>query len=376
MKRSKLLLVLVLALVAVMALVACDKTPVHEHAYGGWTIETAPTASAEGTATRKCACGEKETATLASLSDTSVWTVSNNVPATHTQDGCTVYTSQYGTVVVTLGKLTDHKYGAWEITVEPDLTTAGKAKRTCECGDIDEVDVPALENASVWTAATVVRASHDEEGLVRYTSVYGTVEKTVAKGEHSWSSWKIVTAPTAIEKGEAARFCTTNGCKSTETAELPVLTDTTVWTASVTAATCTTPEITAYTSDYGTVTVETAAANGHNFQVSAIIAEPKCTEKGSATIKCTVCDCEETKEIAALGHAFSGAFVPYIETISYGDEYEGGTEYDGSEYHAQKCSRCGKFDAAHKQAHTYEGAEVVFTSHENGGYHQVSATHA
>lgn len=377
MKRSKLLLVLVLALVAVMALVACDKTPVHEHAYGGWTIETAPTASAEGTATRKCACGEKETATLASLSDTSVWTVSNNVPATHTQDGCTVYTSQYGTVVVTLGKLTDHKYGAWEITVEPDLTTAGKAKRTCECGDIDEVDVPALENASVWTAATVVRASHDEEGLVRYTSVYGTVEKTVAKGEHSWSSWKIVTAPTATEKGEAARFCTTDGCKSTETAELPVLTDTTVWTASVTAATCTTPEITAYTSLYGTVTVETAAANGHNFQVSAIVTEPTCTEKGEAAIKCTVCDCEETKEIAALGHEFSGAFVPYIVSAMESEDGETwGTDYDGSEYHAQKCSRCGEYDAAHKQAHTYEGAEVVFTSHENGGYHQVSATHA
>lgn len=377
MKRSKLLLVLVLALVAVMALVACDKTPVHEHAYGGWTIETAPTASAEGTATRKCACGEKETATLASLSDTSVWTVSNNVPATHTQDGCTVYTSQYGTVVVTLGKLTDHKYGAWEITVEPDLTTAGKAKRTCECGDIDEVDVPALENASVWTAATVVRASHDEEGLVRYTSVYGTVEKTVAKGEHSWSSWKIVTAPTATVKGEAARFCTTDGCKSTETAELPVLTDTTVWTASVTAATCTTPEITAYTSLYGTVTVETAAANGHNFQVSAIVTEPTCTEKGEAAIKCTVCDCEETKEIAALGHDFSGAFVPYVVSAMEGEDGETwGTDYDGSEYHAQKCSRCGEYDAAHKQAHTYEGAEVVFTSHENGGYHQVSATHA
>lgn len=377
MKRSKLLLVLVLALVAVMALVACDKTPVHEHAYGGWTIETAPTASAEGTATRKCACGEKETATLASLSDTSVWTVSNNVPATHTQDGCTVYTSQYGTVVVTLGKLTDHKYGAWEITVEPDLTTAGKAKRTCECGDIDEVDVPALENASVWTAATVVRASHDEEGLVRYTSVYGTVEKTVAKGEHSWSSWKIVTAPTATEKGEAARFCTTDGCKSTETAELPVLTDTTVWTASVTAATCTTPEITAYTSLYGTVTVETAAANGHNFQVSAIVTEPTCTEKGEAAIKCTVCDCEETKEIAALGHDFSGAFVPYVVSAMEGEDGETwGTDYDGSEYHAQKCSRCGEYDAANKKAHTYEGAEVVFTSHENGGYHQVSATHA
>lgn len=374
MKRSKLLLVLVLALVAVMALVACDKTPVHEHAYGGWTIETAPTASAEGTATRKCACGEKETATLASLSDTSVWTVSNNVPATHTQDGCTVYTSQYGTVVVTLGKLTDHKYGAWEITVEPDLTTAGKAKRTCECGDIDEVDVPALENASVWTAATVVRASHDEEGLVRYTSVYGTVEKTVAKGEHSWSSWKIVTAPTATVKGEAARFCTTSGCKSTETAELPVLTDTTVWTASVTAATCTTPEITAYTSVYGTVTVETAAANGHNFQVSAIVTEPTCTEKGSATIKCTVCDCEENKEIAALGHDFSGAFVPYIVSAMEGEDGETwGTDYDGSEYHAQKCSRCGVYDDANKQLHTFNGTPVYKVSESSLGYHTVNA---
>lgn len=366
MKRSKLLLVLVLALVAVMALVACDKTPVHEHAYGGWTIETAPTASAEGTATRKCACGEKETATLASLSDTSVWTVSNNVPATHTQDGCTVYTSQYGTVVVTLGKLTDHKYGAWEITVEPDLTTAGKAKRTCECGDIDEVDVPALENASVWTAATVVRASHDEEGLVRYTSVYGTVEKTVAKGEHSWSSWKIVTAPTAIEKGEAARFCTTDGCKSTETAKLPVLTDTTVWTASVTAATCTTPEITTYTSVYGTVTVETAAANGHNFQVSAIVTEPTCTEKGSATIKCTVCDCEETKEIAALGHDFEhGTWV--INTIITGEE---------DTKHIRKCSRCDEVSTSpmYRVDHNF-GEPVYKVSEPTPGYHSVNAVY-
>ena len=366
MKRSKLLLVLVLALVAVMALVACDKTPVHEHAYGGWTIETAPTASAEGTATRKCACGEKETATLASLSDTSVWTVSNNVPATHTQDGCTVYTSQYGTVVVTLGKLTDHKYGAWEITVEPDLTTAGKAKRTCECGDIDEVNVPALENASVWTAATVVRASHDEEGLVRYTSVYGTVEKTVAKGEHSWSSWKIVTAPTAIEKGEAARFCTTDGCKSTETAELPVLTDTAVWTASVTAATCTTPEITAYTSLYGTVTVETAAANGHSFQVSAIVTEPTCTEKGSATIKCTVCDCEETKEIAALGHDFEhGTWV--INTIITGEE---------DTKHIRKCSRCDEVSTSpmYRVDHNF-GEPVYKVSEPTPGYHSVNAVY-
>lgn len=365
MKRSKLLLVLVLALVAVMALVACDKTPVHEHAYGGWTIETAPTASAEGTATRKCACGEKETATLASLSDTSVWTVSNNVPATHTQDGCTVYTSQYGTVVVTLGKLTDHKYGAWEITVEPDLTTAGKAKRTCECGDIDEVDVPALENASVWTAATVVRASHDEEGLVRYTSVYGTVEKTVAKGEHSWSSWKIVTAPTAIEKGEAARFCTTDGCKSTETAELPVLTDT-AWTASVTAATCTTPEITTYTSVYGTVTVETAAANGHNFQVSAIVTKPTCTEKGSATIKCTVCDCEETKEIAALGHDFEhGTWV--INTIITGEE---------DTKHIRKCSRCDDVSTSsmYRVDHNF-GEPVYKVSEPTPGYHSVNAVY-
>lgn len=366
MKRSKLLLVLVLALVAVMALVACDKTPVHEHAYGGWTIETAPTASAEGTATRKCACGEKETATLASLSDTSVWTVSNNVPATHTQDGCTVYTSQYGTVVVTLGKLTDHKYGAWEITVEPDLTTAGKAKRTCECGYIDEVDVPALENASVWTVATVVRASHDEEGLVRYTSVYGTVEKTVAKGEHSWSSWKIVTAPTATEKGEAARFCTTNGCKSTETAELPALTDTTVWTASVTAATCTTPEITTYTSVYGTVTVETAAANGHNFQVSAIVTEPTCTEKGSATIKCTVCDCEETKEIAALGHDFEhGTWV--INTIITGEE---------DTKHIRKCSRCDEVSTSpmYRVDHNF-GEPVYKVSEPTPGYHSVNAVY-
>lgn len=366
MKRSKLLLVLVLALVAVMALVACDKTPVHEHAYGGWTIETAPTASAEGTATRKCACGEKETATLASLSDTSVWTVSNNVPATHTQDGCTVYTSQYGMVVVTLGKLTDHKYGAWEITVEPDLTTAGKAKRTCECGYIDEVDVPALENASVWTVATVVRASHDEEGLVRYTSVYGTVEKTVAKGEHSWSSWKIVTAPTATEKGEAARFCTTNGCKSTETAELPALTDTTVWTASVTAATCTTPEITTYTSVYGTVTVETAAANGHNFQVSAIVTEPTCTEKGSATIKCTVCDCEETKEIAALGHDFEhGTWV--INTIITGEE---------DTKHIRKCSRCDEVSTSpmYRVDHNF-GEPVYKVSEPTPGYHSVNAVY-
>lgn len=364
MKRSKLLLVLVFALVAVMALVACDKTPVHEHSYGGWTITAEPTETTEGTATRSCACGEKETATLAKLSDTNVWTISKNVPATHTQDGCVVYTSQYGTVITTLTKLTDHKYGAWTITEEPDLIKGGRATRTCECGYVDTATLPNLEDASVWTASTVVRTSHDVDGIVKYTSVYGTVETTVAKGEHSWSSWTIIDVPTATEVGKAVRFCTTDNCKASDEAVLPVLDDATFWTKSVTPATCTNAEVTSYTSTYGVVSVETAEAKGHNVKVTAILTEPTCTEKGSATVKCADCDYEATKEIAALGHDYEhGTWV--INTVITGEE---------DTKHIKKCARCDEVSTSHRENHNF-GEPEYKVSESAPGYHSVIAVY-
>ena len=75
-----------------------------DHVFGEWTIVTEPTAETTGTATRSCACGETDTATLPVLTDSSVWTVEHTAP-TYNEAGRDVYTSEYGTVTVTVAKI-------------------------------------------------------------------------------------------------------------------------------------------------------------------------------------------------------------------------------------------------------------------------------
>lgn len=297
-KTTKLLLAVLVVAVLCLSLAACDN---HEHTYGDWTLTTAPTLTTEGSATRTCTgCEEKETVTVPALTDTSVWTATPNPAPTHTSAGKTDYTSVYGKVTVDVAKLGDehtfnqkvvdakylkseatcleaavyyyscvcgesakdhngetftdgealghnYKFDSWK--TEPTLTAGGVAQLKCEkCNDLKEENVASLADETVWTkvASKHVDATCTAEGKDVYASEsYGEVEVVLAKLAHSYAFVSWETEPTLTTGGVANLKCA--NCTDTKTENVPKLSDETVWTATVTAATYEADAYTTYT---------------------------------------------------------------------------------------------------------------------------------
>lgn len=297
-KTTKLLLAVLVVAVLCLSLAACDN---HEHTYGDWTLTTAPTLTTEGSATRTCTgCEEKETVTVPALTDTSVWTATPNPAPTHTSAGKTDYTSVYGKVTVDVAKLGDehtfnqkvvdakylkseatcleaavyyyscvcgesskdhngetftdgeplghnYKFDSWK--TKPTLTAGGVAQLKCEkCNDLKEENVASLADETVWTkvASKHVDATCTAEGKDVYASEsYGEVEVVLAKLAHSYAFVSWATEPTLTAGGVANLKCA--NCTDTKTENVAKLSDETVWTATVTAATYEADAYTTYT---------------------------------------------------------------------------------------------------------------------------------
>ena len=133
--------IVLLALTFILAFVLVFATACHEHEFGEWKITAEPTETTAGTAKRTCTCGETEEVALPALSDTDVWSKTEN-PATHEQDGSKVYTSEYGTVTIVLPK-GQHAF-TWTISEEPTLEAEGTLLGRCDCGELAEQSVAAL----------------------------------------------------------------------------------------------------------------------------------------------------------------------------------------------------------------------------------------
>ncbi len=297
-KTTKLLLAVLVVAVLCLSLAACDN---HEHTYGEWTLTTAPTLTTEGSATRTCTgCEEKETVTVPALTDTSVWTATPNPAPTHTSAGKTDYTSVYGKVTVDVAKLGDehtfnqkvvdanylkseatcteaavyyyscvcgesskdhsgetftdgealghnYKFDSWK--TKPTLTAGGVAQLKCErCNDLKEENVASLADETVWTkvASKHVDATCTAEGKDVYASEsYGEVEVVLAKLAHSYAFVSWATEPTLTTDGVANLKCA--NCTDTKTENVAKLSNETVWTATVTAATYEADAYTTYT---------------------------------------------------------------------------------------------------------------------------------
>lgn len=297
-KTTKLLLAVLVVAVLCLSLAACDN---HEHTYGDWTLTTAPTLTTEGSATRTCTgCEEKETVTVPVLTDTSVWTATPNPAPTHTSAGKTDYTSVYGKVTVDVAKLGDehtfnrkvvdakylkseatcleaavyyyscvcgesskdhngetftdgeplghnYKFDSWK--TKPTLTAGGVAQLKCEkCNDLKEENVASLADEMVWTkvASKHIDATCTAEGKDVYASEsYGEVEVVLAKLAHSYAFVSWATEPTLTAGGVANLKCA--NCTDTKTENVAKLSDETVWTATVTAATYEADAYTTYT---------------------------------------------------------------------------------------------------------------------------------
>lgn len=236
-------------------------SPPTGHSWGSWTITTEPTSTTGGTAERVCTKNSThiDTVDLPDLTNTAVWTLTGTQAATTTEDGWKEYTSDYGTVTVIIPAIGHtHDWGEWELTTEPTETKTGIATRVCKTNaeHKETKSVPVLTDEDVWTAVGGSMPTCTTDGATDYYSdEYGTVTATIPATGHSWGSWYITSNPTFTAKGEAERVCENNG-EHTETAELPVLTNTSVWTVGTKVEpTETTDGSQIYTSEYGDVTV-------------------------------------------------------------------------------------------------------------------------
>lgn len=182
-----------------------------------------------------------------------------------------------------------HQYDKWIIDVNPTETVVGQAHRTCDCGEVEKTQVPVLTDTSVWEKS-IKEATCSSEGSINYTSVYGTVVIVVEKLEHSYGEWQIVVEPTETTKGKAQKECV---CHAVVEQEVPVLTDTSVWTKTEEAATCTKEGKVTYSSIYGDI-VKTIGKLNHNYKNYQVVTAPTLTEEGLAK---GVCDCSATDEV-------------------------------------------------------------------------------
>lgn len=322
-------------------------TPKAGHTYGAWTISSEPTETAAGVATRVCSCGDEQTHPVAKLTDTSVWTVSVNQESSHTQGGVKVYTSVYGTVVKTSSQGA-HTFGDWEITTDPTETATGVAKRYCSCGFFEQVTLPVLTNAEVWTKGENT-ATHYQPGATTYTSEYGTVTIVTEVQQHVFGPW------VANGDGKHTHTC---DCGYSETKDCAFNQKVTTSQYLAKAATCESPAEYYYSCVCGTksaYTFESGVALGHeydNFQVT----EATCTEEGAVTATCTREGCGHVynKVIAKLGHDHEGGCVPYENLTLDEDTHEDG------KHHVYRCSRCGEYDTAKLEEHTFGAAPTEY----------------
>ena len=282
MKRIKISL-MVITIMILSSLFACS----HMHILSNWFIDVEPTAEKEGLYVQVCEnCGERVEKVIPALSDESVWTLTETVEPDHKNLGKKVYNSIYGEVTVVLDYV-PHVYGEYTLTVNPTLTDAGKATHACECGHVEEVDVPALTD-SVWTVTTTP-ATHFEEGVDVYTSVYGTVSISIDVIPHAYGAYTLTVNPTLTDAGKATHACE---CGHVEEVDVPALTDS-VWTVTTTPATHFEEGVDVYTSVYGTVSISIDVVP-HVYGAYTLTVNPTLADAGKAT---HACECGHVEEV-------------------------------------------------------------------------------
>ncbi len=116
----------------------------HEHSFGEWAVTTPSTCTDDGTETRECACGEKETRPVAATGHSfGEWAVTT--PATCTDDGTETRECACGEKETRPVAATGHSFGEWTVAIAPTYTDAGVEMRVCSiCGDDEERAIPAL----------------------------------------------------------------------------------------------------------------------------------------------------------------------------------------------------------------------------------------
>lgn len=235
----------------------------------------------------------------------------------------------------------------FEIDITSDATIFGAY-------NTDGVEVAAVTADGSLTVAEAVHGSYttvvtdptcEEAGYTTYTCACGsdvyTADETAALG-HTWGEWEVVEEATEDTVGLKQRLC--GVCGEVEEEEIPMLNHVckTLTLVEEVPATCEENGTKAYyVCDKCGFKYSDAEGNNrvadkdlvipaaHKYG-DAVVVEPTCTEAGSKTYTCSVCDKDVVETIPATGHTF-GAW----EVVEEATEDEEGLEQ-------RTCSVCGE----------------------------------
>ncbi|MCM1334120.1 MAG: autotransporter adhesin family protein [Bacteroides sp.] len=252
---------------------------------------------------------EAKAATCTANGNSAYWTCSSCNKIFSDVNGTTGTTLTEATI-----SATGHSYGGWTITKDPSLTETGTAERVCANDNThkDTKELPVLDDTTVWTKDEdkSEAPTEEKEGKDVYMSDYGEVTVVLDKLPHThvWGDWTITAKPTLTEKGAATHTCTKDSTH-TETAELPDLSDTTVWTKVADQHVEPTEEQEGkdvYTSEYGEVEIVLPKKDHIHTLAKTESKAATCTEDGNAAYwTCSSCnkifsDENGTTEISAV----------------------------------------------------------------------------
>lgn len=319
-------------------------TPKTEHTWGEWNYFPA-TPAAGAYRMRKCnACGfeqaediehgdkhnpHKVEGTPASCTETGIadfW-VCDDCGMEFSDAECT--TPRKNVTVPALG----HNWGAWKVTTDATETTEGVETRTCgRCNTAETRTTSVLPHTHKPIKHEELAPTCTTNGHSMYWSCFcgqifigenGSIPVNdyirIAKTGHSWSDWKVTTAPTETAEGIETRTCL-NNCGESETRTISVSSHIhTLVKHSAVSATCTSAGNNAYwtcsacnrmfSDENGKVEINkvpTIAATGHKSNNGEITQAPSCTVKGIKTYKCSVCgETLKIEDISATGHNWS-----------------------------------------------------------------------
>ena len=273
------------------------------HNFGEWETTKDATCVELGEQVRACACGETETQVIpvTGHSYNSVVTAPTCLEQGYTTHTCHCGNSYTDAYVSAIG----HSFGEWTITKDPTDEEQGEQKRTCVCGKVETLIIPAIGHTyeSVVTVPTCT-----EQGYTTYTCQCGDsyVDNYVDATGHSFGEWKIVQAATCEENGVLIRAC---ACGETETQVIPATGHS--YNSVITSPTCVEQGYTTYTCACGDSNIDAyVSATGHSFGNWETVQEATCTTAGVERRDCHNCDYYESQNITANGHNYSTTVTP------------------------------------------------------------------
>ena len=348
----------------------------HTHSWGDWTY-TSGTCTTQGSRTRKCSCGEKQTESTGynSSNHGSNSMRTQKKDATCTENGYSVSVCNGCGAEVgsrsTINKL-GHNWGSWTTDKDSTCAATGTKSRVCQRCKEKQTDTIAKKEhtwgswvtdkdstcaaegtkhrnctkCSAKETGTIAKKNHTNNGKQKKVDATCTVDgytvtvcsicdaelgqRTPIKAGHTWGAWKVDKEATCTAAGSKSRSCTKCGKKETET--IKVLGHLVQGQIKTVAATCT-------KDGYKVVVCSRCGIElgerevikaGHSWNSWVVDKEASCEAGGSKHRTCKNCNAKQATAIPQLGHLVNGK----VKTVAATCLKEG--------YRVVVCSRCGK----------------------------------